>query len=98
MYTNLDLFFRAQYLAFCKTKFSLRRWAYVIFFTMLYWLMWIVVAFGRLLDRLPFRPFLRQEVREPVFIIAPPRSGTTREPMVSRRTMFSVSMIGSRLV
>jgi hypothetical protein len=65
MYTNLDLFFRAQYLAFCKTQFSLRRWAYLIFFTMLYWLMWIVVAFGRLLDRLLFWSFLRQEVREP---------------------------------
>jgi omega-hydroxy-beta-dihydromenaquinone-9 sulfotransferase len=47
------------------------------FFTILYWLMWIVIGFGRLLDRLLFRSFLRQEVREPVFIIAPPRSGTT---------------------
>ena len=71
MYTNLDLFFRAQYLAFCKTQFSLRRWAYVIFLRC--WLMWIVVAFGRLLDRLLFWSFLRQEAREPVFIIAPPR-------------------------
>jgi hypothetical protein len=31
---------------------------------MLYWLMWIVVAFGRLLDRLLFWSFLRQELRE----------------------------------
>ena len=77
MYTNLNLFFRAEYLAFCKSKFSLRRWAYVIFFTIIYWLMWVVVAFGRLLDRLFFRGFLRQEIREPVFIVAPPRSGTT---------------------
>lgn len=77
MYTNLDLFFRAEYLALCKSKFSLRRWAYVIFFTALYWVMWLVVAFGRMLDRVFFRGFLRQEVREPVFIIAPPRSGTT---------------------
>ena len=77
MYTNLNLFLRAEYLAFCKTQFSLRRWAYVIFFTTLYWLMWFVVGFGRLLDRLLFRSFLRQEVREPVFIVAPPRSGTT---------------------
>ena len=64
MYTNLNLFFRAEYLAFCKSKFSLRRWAYVIFFTIIYWLMWIVVAFGRFLDRLFFRGFLRQEIRE----------------------------------
>jgi omega-hydroxy-beta-dihydromenaquinone-9 sulfotransferase len=77
MYTNLNLFLRAEYFAFCKTRFSLRRWTYVIFFTILYWLMWIVIGFGRLLDRLLFRSFLCQEVREPVFIIAPPRSGTT---------------------
>src|SRR5439155_26748334 len=77
MYTNLNLFLRAEYFAFCKTRFSLRRWTYVIFFTILYWLMWIVIGFGRLLDRLLFRSFLYQEVREPVFIIAPPRSGTT---------------------
>jgi hypothetical protein len=38
MYTNLNLFFRAEYLAFCKSKFSLRRWAYVIFFTIIYWI------------------------------------------------------------
>lgn len=77
MYTNLNLFFRAEYLAFCKTKFSLRRWAYVIIFTVIYWVMWMVVALGRFLDRLLFRSFLGQEMWEPVFIIAPPRSGTT---------------------
>ena len=39
--------------------------------------MWLVVAFGRMLDHLLLPGFRRQEVREPVFIIAPPRSGTT---------------------
>ncbi len=77
MYTNLRLFVRAEYLAFCKTKFSLRRWAYVIFFTVLYWSMWLIVAFGRLLDHIFFWRFRREEIREPVFIVAPPRSGTT---------------------
>ncbi len=77
MYTNLSLFFRAQYLALYKSKFSFRRWAYVLFFTLIYWVMWLVVAFGRLLDRFLFRGFLRQRVHAPVFIIAPPRSGTT---------------------
>lgn len=77
MYTNLDLFFRAEYLSLCKSRFSFRRWAYVLFFTVIYWLMWLVVAFGRLMDRIFFRGFLRQEVCEPVFIVAPPRSGTT---------------------
>ncbi|MEO8439676.1 MAG: sulfotransferase [Spartobacteria bacterium] len=77
MYTNLGLFFRAEYLSFFKSRFSLRRWAYVIFFTGLYLVMWVVIALGRLLDRIFFRGFLRQEVRTPVFIVAPPRSGTT---------------------
>jgi len=77
MHVNLRLFFKAEYLSLFKTRFSVRRWAYVIFFTVLYWLMWLVVAFGRMLDHLFFPGFRRQEVREPVFIIAPPRSGTT---------------------
>src|SRR5207247_8672090 len=64
MYTNLNLFLRAEYFAFCKTRFSLRPWTYVIFFTIVYWLMWIVIGFGRLLDRLLFRSFLCQEVGE----------------------------------
>jgi hypothetical protein len=39
--------------------------------------MWWVVAFGRALDHLFFPGFKKQPVREPVFIVAPPRSGTT---------------------
>jgi hypothetical protein len=77
MYINLDLFARAQYLTLFKTRFSLRRWAYVLFFTLLYAVMWFVVAFGRALDHVFFPGFKRQPVREPVFIVAPPRSGTT---------------------
>ena len=77
MHVNLRLFFKAEYLSLFKTRFSLRRWGYVIFFTVLYWLMWLVVAFGRMLDHLLLPGFRRQEVRGPVFIIAPPRSGTT---------------------
>ena len=77
MYINLSLFFRAEYLTLFKTRFRFRRWAYVIFFTVLYWMMWLIVAFGRMLDHLFFPGLRRQEVRAPVFIIAPPRSGTT---------------------
>ncbi|MSQ69611.1 MAG: sulfotransferase, partial [Gammaproteobacteria bacterium] len=44
---------------------------------LLYWLMWLVVAFGRLLDHVFFAGFRRQALDQPVFIIAPPRSGTT---------------------
>jgi omega-hydroxy-beta-dihydromenaquinone-9 sulfotransferase len=77
MYLDLELFARAQYLAFFKTRFSFRRWAYVSLYTALYAAMWLVVAAGRALDHLFFPGFKRQAVKEPVFIIAPPRSGTT---------------------
>ena len=77
MYIDLDLFLKAERLSLVRTRFRLRRWCYVFFFTLLFWLMWLVVAFGRMLDLILFPGFRRQPVREPVFIIAPPRSGTT---------------------
>src|ERR1051325_6844649 len=77
MYIDLALFAKAEYLAFFKAPFSLRRWGYLIFFTLLYWLLWLVVATGRALDHLFFSGFKRQPVREPVFIVAPPRTGST---------------------
>jgi len=77
MYINLSLFARAEYLTLFKTRFEVRRWGYVLLFTALYWLMWFIVAFGRALDHVFFPGFKRQPVREPVFIVAPPRSGTT---------------------
>jgi hypothetical protein len=55
----------------------LRRWAYIFLFTGLFWLMWFIVAFGRMLDHLFFPGFKRQPLKSPVFIVAPPRSGTT---------------------
>lgn len=77
MYFHARLFFRAIRLALFKPPFSLRRWCYVGFFVALFWLMWGVVALGRALDHLLFPGFKRQQVREPLFIVAPPRSGTT---------------------
>jgi omega-hydroxy-beta-dihydromenaquinone-9 sulfotransferase len=77
MYINLRLFAKALYLSLFKRRFSLRRWAYIWFFTALYWVMWLIVAFGRGLDHILFPGFRRQPVTKPVFIVAPPRSGTT---------------------
>lgn len=77
MYVNLKLFRKALYLSLFKQPFSLRRWAYIWFFTALYWVMWLIVAFGRALDHLFFPGFRRQPITQPVFIVAPPRSGTT---------------------
>ena len=77
MYINLKLFRKALYLSLLKRRFSLRRWTYIAFFTVLYWVMWLIVALGRALDHLLFPGFRRQPIHQPVFIVAPPRSGTT---------------------
>jgi hypothetical protein len=77
MYINLRLFGRALYLSLVRERFSARRWAYVLFFTALFCVVWLVVALGRALDHLLFPGFRRQPIVEPVFIVAPPRSGTT---------------------
>jgi omega-hydroxy-beta-dihydromenaquinone-9 sulfotransferase len=77
MYIDFRLFLKAEYLSLFRTRFGLRRWAYILLFTGLFWLMWLIVAFGRALDHLFFPGFKQQAVREPVFIVAPPRSGTT---------------------
>ena len=77
MYINLSLFFRAEYLSLVKSPFGLRRWACVLFFSVLYCLMWLWVALGRLLDHIFFPGFRQQVVWTPVFIVAAPRSGTT---------------------
>jgi hypothetical protein len=77
MYLDIGLFAKAEFLTLFRTRFSLRRWSYVLFFTALYLVMWVVVAVGRALDHLFFPAIKRQPVHEPVFIVAPPRSGTT---------------------
>ncbi|MDB6110151.1 MAG: hypothetical protein JWR69_1901 [Pedosphaera sp.] len=77
MYFNYKLFLRAEYLALIRAPFRLRRWCYVLFFSGLFLLFLLLVGLGRALDHLLFRPFRRQAVAGPVFIVAPPRSGTT---------------------
>jgi hypothetical protein len=77
MYFNPELFFRAEYWSLVKSPLRLRRWAYVMLFTGLYGAMWLLVALGRAFDHVLFPGFRRQAVREPVFIVAAPRSGTT---------------------
>jgi len=77
MYFNARLFGKAEYLALLGSPFRIRRWAYVVSFTGLFGVMWLIVALGQLLDHILFPGFRKQEVRAPVFIVAPPRSGTT---------------------
>lgn len=77
MYFNYRLFLKAEYLALFGMPFRLRRWAYVIFFSVLYLTFLAFVVLGRALDHIFFPGFRKQLVKDPVFIIAPPRSGTT---------------------
>jgi hypothetical protein len=77
MYLNIGLTSRALFHSFLGQPFRLRRWLIVTFFMLLLSCFWVVVAIGRALDHVFFPAFRRQEIRRPVFIIAPPRSGTT---------------------
>ena len=77
MYLNLGLTAKALYLSYLGRPFQARRWIIVTFFLLLLTLCWIVVAIGRALDHLLFPDFRNQKIIRPVFIIAPPRSGTT---------------------
>ena len=77
MYFNGRLFLKAQSLTLFRTPFRLRRWAYVLFFSALFLAFLVVIILGRALDRIFFPRFTRQAVQAPVFIVAPPRSGTT---------------------
>src|SRR5262245_22600172 len=77
MYFNHRLFLKAEYLALFRTPFRLRRWVFVFLFSGLYLAFLALVVMGRALDHIFFPRFRRQKVVEPVFIIAPPRSGTT---------------------
>jgi hypothetical protein len=77
MYFNYRLFLKAEKLALFGLPFRVRRWAYVLLFSGLYLGFLALVVLGRALDHIFFPRFRRQKVSEPVFIIAPPRSGTT---------------------
>src|SRR5215467_1091921 len=77
MFFNWRLFFRALRLSLFGQPFRIRRWAYVLFFTALFLIFLGLVVLGRALDHLLFSGFRRQQIKQPVFVIAPPRSGTT---------------------
>lgn len=77
MYINLKVLGKALYIQFFRRRPTLRRWGWSLFIGLLYTAIWCTVALGRLLDHLFFPRFARQEVREPIFIVGVPRSGTT---------------------
>ena len=77
MYLNLGITAKALYLSYLGKPFQLRRWVIVTFFLLLLSCFWIVVVIGRFLDHILYPGFRGQKIRQPIFIIAPPRSGTT---------------------
>lgn len=77
MFFNYRSFFHALRLFLRERPYRLRRWLYVLGFTGLYSSFVIVVFSIRWLDRILFPGVERIEIRAPVFIIAPPRSGTS---------------------
>jgi hypothetical protein len=77
MYLNISLTSKALFQSYLGEPFRPRRWLITSFFLLLLSIFWGVVALGRALDHILFPAFRRQEIRRPVFIIAPPRSGTT---------------------
>ena len=91
MYLNLGITAKALYLSYLGSPFQLRRWVIVTFFLFLLCFFWIVVAVGRLLDHILYPNFRRQEIRQPIFIVAPPRSGTTflQRMLAKNRDIFA---------
>jgi hypothetical protein len=77
MYFNYLDFLKALRLSFLQKPFRIRRWLYVLFFNALFLSSILLVALLRWLDTLFYPDFRKIEVHQPVFIIAPPRSGTT---------------------
>ncbi len=77
MYLNLTIFLRALYITLLKRPFSLRRWFWVSLFSLLFWLTWCLIAIGRMLDHVFFPGFKKQEIKQPIFIVGTPRSGTS---------------------
>ena len=74
---NTDDFFKALKLSLFHQPFRIRRWLYVLLFTALFLSFLAFSTVLRWLDVLFFPGFRKTEVRQPLFIIAPPRSGTT---------------------
>jgi omega-hydroxy-beta-dihydromenaquinone-9 sulfotransferase len=79
---NVKLFFRLVYRTFFHTRgtnarLTLKRVLVLLLFAVLYPAVEIVNGLGFLLDSILFRGYRDQKVREPLFIVGVPRSGTT---------------------
>ncbi|MCW3125902.1 MAG: hypothetical protein JWO03_1560 [Bacteroidetes bacterium] len=64
-------------IAYTYKKFSLKVWLLSIFFIFMFFLNQLIHLFFRLIDEVFFFKFKQVKIKQPVFIIANPRSGTT---------------------
>lgn len=75
-YLHLKTFIKIIYLQ-CFKHFSIRRFLITVLFIFLFSIVASFVLLSRLFDELLFPNFRRIQIKEPVFIISNPRSGTT---------------------
>lgn len=66
-----------QIIAYTYRKFSLKVWLLSIFFIFMFFLNQLVNLLFRLIDEIFYSGFHKVKIKQPVFIIANPRSGTT---------------------
>ena len=76
LYIHLYTFFKIIYLN-CFKHFGIRRFIGTLLFVVLFTLLMAIVTVGRLLDEILFFRYRWTDFKQPVFIIANPRSGTT---------------------
>jgi hypothetical protein len=77
MGVGLETIGRAVHITLTRRRTALRRVVVLALALSLYATLWLLVRLAQLLDEVLFPRYRRQKVRAPVFIIAPPRSGTT---------------------
>lgn len=77
MYFNWKAFLKALRLSLFGQPFSLRRWTYVLGFTLVFLVFLAFIGLARAIDHLFWPRLDDTEFPDPVFIIAPPRSGTS---------------------
>lgn len=61
----------------CIKRFSIRRFLFTLVFLLVFLFVMLIVLPFRLIDELLFPAYRRMELKDPIFIISNPRSGTT---------------------
>ncbi len=90
MYFYYPILFKALRLTFSRRYFSVRHACFVSIFTVLFLLLRGIVWSVRLLDRILFPGYRKQAIKNPIYIVGNPRSGTTfTHRLISHDRQFS---------